>query len=198
MSLDELHSKHCASLQGDRQRLLAYYAKNAPLLLQYYENQGNDEQLLHDWRMNNEPGYTKVLTATNYGRCSCGGRLHGDTCSRCATVCSVFEYAEVFEQRSQTYKSGYKRTGFLAGHLAKLDLSPDLQDSLIDEFKRVERAFASVRQGARRNMLPYKMVIKKLLLRLNQPELAASISYTASYENLLQQEALWDEICTRL
>ena len=205
-SLDALHTAHIASLKGDRQLIIDYIAKNAGLLLAYYEGQSDDEELLHNWCMSNNPHYTKVIQLRS-GRCAdCGAKIpsNDEACSRCGTAMSSgsFQLDEPsYEQRSDCQSGGYKRAGFLAGHLAKmqLNLPPDLQTKIFNEFKRVETVFQAVKKtSSRRNMLPYKMVIKKLLERLGRTDIADLISYSASYENLLQQEACWEEIAASL
>ena len=201
-SLEQLHSAHMASLHGNRPKILTYFKENAALLLEYYEGQSDDERVLHDWRMKNEPNYTKVLYVKDHGRCTaCSFKLMTDICTRCGAIMTGFQVEEpTFEQRSESsFKAGYKRPGFLAGHLMKLKLPEDVHDALIEEFKKVEATFArTLSNSTRQNMLPYRLVIKKLLQRLNYADLADSIVSSASYENLLQQEACWEEIAMSL
>ena len=78
-SLEFLHTAHIASLNGSRKEILDYYARNADILLQYYEGQGDDEYALHEWRMRNDSTYTADLTLRSKGRCTtCGSKVLAD------------------------------------------------------------------------------------------------------------------------
>jgi len=79
-----------------------------------------------------------------------------------------------------------------------LRISPELEDKIKAMFKEVQPAFSRVCPTTRSNFLQYNYVISRILLLLNEPELASYFPPLKSREKQAMAESTWKAICADL
>ena len=79
-----------------------------------------------------------------------------------------------------------------------LRISPELEDKIKAMFKEVQPAFSRVCPATRSNFLQYNYVISRILLLLNEPELASYFPPLKSREKQAMAESTWKAICADL
>ena len=77
-------------------------------------------------------------------------------------------------------------------------LSKELEDKMIQMFKKTQEPFSKICPDNRTNFLSYSYVIRKLLEILNEKEYIKYFRLLKSREKLYQQDVMWKAICNYL
>lgn len=82
--------------------------------------------------------------------------------------------------------------------LPPIRISPELEEKIKCMFKEVQPAYSRVCPSTRTNFLQYNFCIGRILLLLDEPELASHFPPLKSREKQAQQDAIWRSICAEL